>query len=49
MGAETELKKIIFEKESTERISSFVTKQGINFHFIPSCAPHMGGIWEAGV
>jgi len=40
VGIEKELKKIIFEKESTE---------GINFHFIPPCAPHMGGIWEAGV
>ena len=49
MGAEKELKKIIFEKESTERIYSFATQQGINFHFIPPCAPKMGGIWEAGV
>jgi hypothetical protein len=34
---------------STERISSFATQQGINFHFIPPCASHMGLIWEAGV
>jgi hypothetical protein len=46
--AEKELKKIIFEKESTDRISSFATQQRINFHFILHCAPHMGGIWEAG-
>jgi len=49
VGAEKELKKIIFEKKSTERISSFATQQGIHFHFIPPCAPHVGGIWEAGV
>jgi hypothetical protein len=49
IGAVKELKKNIFEKESTERISSFATQQGINFHFIPTFAPHMGGIWEAGV
>ena len=46
MGAEKELKKIIFEKESTKRISSFATLQGINLHFIPPCVPHKGGIWE---
>jgi len=49
VGPEKELKKIIFEKESIERISWFATQQGINFHFIPLCAAHMGGIWEAGV
>jgi hypothetical protein len=49
VGAEKELKKIILEKESTERISHYATQQGINFHFIPLCSPHMGGIWEAGV
>jgi len=49
VGAEKELNKIIFEKELTEGISSFATQQGTNFHFIPPCAPHMGGIWEAGV
>ena len=47
--AEKELKTIVSEKESTEHISSFVTQQGINFHFIPPCTPHVGGIWEAGV
>ena len=47
VGAEKELKKIIFDKTSAECISSFTT-QGINFHFIPPCSPHMGGIWEAG-
>ena len=49
VGAEKELKKIILEKESTEHISNFATQQGINFHFIPPCSPHMGGIRGAGV
>jgi hypothetical protein len=49
VGAEKELKKIIHQKESTERISNFAPQQGINFHFIPPCSPHMGGIWKTGV
>jgi hypothetical protein len=49
VGAKKELKKINFERDSTERISNFASQQGINFHFIPPCSPHMGGIWEAGV
>jgi hypothetical protein len=49
VGAEKELKKIISKKESTQRISNVAVQQGINFHFIPLCSPHMGGIWEAGV
>jgi hypothetical protein len=49
VGAEKELRKIILEEESTKQISNFATHQGINFHFIPPSAPHMGGIWEAGV
>ena len=48
VGAEKELKKIISEEESTERISNFAVQQGINFHLNPPCSPHMGGIWEAG-
>jgi hypothetical protein len=48
VGAEKELKTLFFKK-STERISSFPIQQGINFHFIPPCSPHMGGIWEVGV
>jgi hypothetical protein len=43
VGAEKELKKIILEKDSSERIFNFATQQGINFHYIPSCSPHMGG------
>jgi len=49
VGAEKELKKIISEEEATQCISNFAVQQGINFHFIPPCSLHMGGIWEAGV
>jgi hypothetical protein len=49
VGAEKELKKIIFEKESAESISSFAAQQGINFHFIPPCYTHTGCIWEVGI
>jgi hypothetical protein len=49
VGAEKELKRTIFEKESVEHISNFAVQQGINFHFILPCSPHMGGIWEEGV
>jgi hypothetical protein len=49
VGAKKELKKIISEEETTRCISKFAVQQGINFHFIPPCFPHVGGIWEAGV
>ena len=49
VGAQTELKKIISDRDSTETISNFAMQQGINFHFIPPGSPHMGGIWEAGI
>jgi hypothetical protein len=35
VGAENELKKIIFAKGATDSISSFAGQQAINFHFIP--------------
>jgi hypothetical protein len=49
LGAEKELKEIILKEESTEHISNFAVQQGIIFHFIPTCSPHMGGIWETRV
>lgn len=38
-----------FLKQNTEPISDFASQQGIKFNFIPTYAPHFGGIWEAGV
>jgi hypothetical protein len=49
VGVEKELKETILERGSAGNISNFATQQGINFHFIPPCSSHMGGIWEAGV
>jgi len=49
VGAEKGMKEILLKGKSAESISNFATQQGINFHFIPPCSPHMGGLWEAGV
>jgi len=49
VGAEKEIKRIILDKESVESISNYASHQGIKFHFVPPCSPHMGGLWEAGV
>jgi len=49
VGAEKELKETLLKGKSAESISNFANQQGINFHFIPPCSPHLGGLWEAGV
>lgn len=44
-GANNELKRAILEfdqKKLKDRLSS----NGIDWHFIPPSAPHMGGAWE---
>lgn len=38
-----------FLKQNNEPLSDFASQQGIKFMFIPTYAPHFGGIWEAGV
>ncbi|CAK1596633.1 unnamed protein product [Parnassius mnemosyne] len=38
-----------FLSNHTGTISDFATQEGFKFVFIPSYAPHFGGIWEAGV
>ncbi|XP_041987938.1 uncharacterized protein LOC121739506 [Aricia agestis] len=38
-----------FLKQNEEYLSQFASHQGITFNFIPTYAPHFGGIWEAGI
>ncbi|XP_033222718.1 uncharacterized protein LOC117176574 [Belonocnema kinseyi] len=52
VGANNELKKL--SKQLTEMIKSnkvqeFLSSKEINWRFIPSRAPHFGGLWKAGV
>ena len=51
-GASRELKEIheFFNKQKTQGdISNFCAAQSIDWRFIPECAPHFGGLWEAAV
>ena len=41
VGAEKGLKEFLLKGKSAESISNFATQQGINFHLIPPCSPHM--------
>ena len=38
-----------FNKQKTRDISGFCSAQCIEWRFIPECAPHFGGLWEAAV
>ncbi|XP_065365684.1 uncharacterized protein LOC135958720 [Calliphora vicina] len=51
VGASRQLKKDFksFLKESQSLICSSYGVQGVSWRFIPAGAPHMGGLWEAGV
>jgi hypothetical protein len=48
VGAEKELKKIIFEREMNAFPTLLVSRES-TFISSPPCSPHMGGIREAGV
>ncbi|XP_045783622.1 uncharacterized protein LOC123879758 [Maniola jurtina] len=47
VGAYNSLSK--FLQQNSDSLSSELSNEGINFHFIPGYSPHFGGIWEAGV
>lgn len=50
LGAKSELSTLgKFILASHQSISERVANDSINWHFIPAYAPHMGGLWEAGV
>lgn len=48
VGANTKLKEIFnFLKSNETSISSYLSKERINWHFIPPKSPHFGGLWES--
>ena len=52
VGASNELKKLFkehLEENHNELIANELAKRNIQWHFNPPGAPHMGGLWEAGV
>ena len=48
MGADKELK-LLLSQENQQQLAKGAADQGIQWHFIPPSAPHMGGLWEAAV
>jgi len=44
-GADNELKKSLLEFNQ-QQLTQEMTARGIEWHFIPPSAPHMGGAWE---
>ncbi|XP_054721417.1 uncharacterized protein LOC129231194 [Uloborus diversus] len=52
IGAKKELDELnaLFKSPNhNEKIAHYLSDEGINWHFNPPAAPHMGGIWEAGI
>ncbi|XP_033213996.1 uncharacterized protein LOC117171056 [Belonocnema kinseyi] len=44
-----ELAKLLRDSKHQENVTNFSSREGINWHFIPSHAPHFGGLWESAV
>ncbi|GFV86569.1 integrase catalytic domain-containing protein [Trichonephila clavipes] len=50
VGANRELKRLHnLLKFPEEKLSSYLSSEGISWNFMPLRAPHFGGLWEAGV
>ncbi|XP_022183202.1 uncharacterized protein LOC111042814 [Myzus persicae] len=49
VGAAAQLKKFLASTDLKKHLSSYAAHSGISWSFIPPHAPHMGGLWEAGV
>ena len=49
VGADKELKKLLIQEQYQQQVSKEAEDKGIIWHFNPPSAPHMGGLWEAGV
>lgn len=52
IGANNQLKELTDDLKTTEaqqRIHGYLSSKGIQWHFIPPHAPHVGGLWEAAV
>ena len=50
VGADREMKEFITLMKSdvhNTAITNFLSLEGIQWHFIPPGAPHLGGLWEA--
>ncbi|GFU71140.1 DUF5641 domain-containing protein [Trichonephila clavipes] len=50
VGANSQLK--VFYKTLNfpdQNLAAYFTEEGIEWNFIPPRAPHMGGLWEAGI
>ncbi len=49
VGASSEIKKFLQHKDTKQTMSHLTSTHDVKWKFIPPRAPHMGGLWEAGV